>query len=138
ARYARRGRQRHAAVRGKRYRERTWPNFRKQREIVDKFKLGFVVIIADNQYENFKETIIRPFCVFGLQGTVKSLLMSAQAQSLAQELGLTAPSYFYLAMGALPAGAKGLSTNQVRNAVMLPRKPSRRKRFSRTAWSIPT
>ena len=51
---------------GKRYRERMWANFRKQRKIVDDFNPDFIVIIADDQYENFQETIIPPFCVFGL------------------------------------------------------------------------
>jgi len=49
-----------------RYRERMWKNFRKQREIIDEFDPDFIVIIADDQYENFKEDIIPPFCVFGL------------------------------------------------------------------------
>jgi hypothetical protein len=49
---------------GKRYRERTWTNFRKQRKIVDRFKPDFAVIVADDQYENYTETIITPFCVF--------------------------------------------------------------------------
>jgi hypothetical protein len=51
---------------GKRYRERNWANFRKQKKIVDDFNPDFIVIIADDQYENFQETIIPPFCVFGL------------------------------------------------------------------------
>ena len=50
---------------GKRYRERNWANFRKQKKIVDEFKPDFIVIIADDQYENFQETII-PLLVFGL------------------------------------------------------------------------
>jgi hypothetical protein len=49
-----------------RYRERMWQNFRKQREILDDFDPDFVVIVADDQYENFKEDIIPPFCVYGL------------------------------------------------------------------------
>ena len=48
------------------YRERMWTNFRKQREIIDDFAPDFIVVIADDQYENFKEDIIPPFCVFGL------------------------------------------------------------------------
>jgi hypothetical protein len=51
---------------GRRYRERMWKNFRKQRQIIDEFAPDFIVIIADDQYENFKETIIPPFCVYGL------------------------------------------------------------------------
>jgi len=48
------------------YRKRMWENFRKQRAIIDEFAPDFIVIIADDQYENFKEDIIPPFCVFGL------------------------------------------------------------------------
>ena len=51
---------------GQRFRARLWANFRKQRQIIDDFKPDFIVIIADDQYENFKETIIPPFCVYGL------------------------------------------------------------------------
>jgi len=50
----------------RRYRERMWENFRKQRQIIDDFAPDFIVVIADDQYENFKESIIPPFCVFGL------------------------------------------------------------------------
>jgi hypothetical protein len=50
----------------RRYRERMWTNFRKQRWMIDEFAPDFIVIIADDQYENFKEDIIPPFCVFGL------------------------------------------------------------------------
>ena len=48
------------------YRQRMWGSFQKQREIIDDFNPDFVVIIADDQYENFKEDIIPPFCVFGM------------------------------------------------------------------------
>ena len=49
-----------------RYRERMWGNFRKQRAMIDAFEPDFIVVIADDQYENFKEDIIPPFCVYGL------------------------------------------------------------------------
>ena len=49
-----------------RYRERMWENFRKQRRMIDEFEPNFIVLIADDQYENFKEDIIPPFCVYGL------------------------------------------------------------------------
>ena len=62
----RRGRQRHGSFRGETLPRADWANFRKQRKIVDDFKPDFIVIIADDQYENFKETIIPPFCVYGL------------------------------------------------------------------------
>jgi len=49
-----------------RYRERMWESFRKERQMIDEFDPDFIVIVADDQYENFKEDIIPPFCVFGL------------------------------------------------------------------------
>ncbi len=49
-----------------RYRERMWDSFRKQRQMIDEFEPDFIVIVADDQYENFKEDIIPPFCIFGL------------------------------------------------------------------------
>jgi hypothetical protein len=48
-----------------RYRERMWRNFRQQRQMIDEFAPDFIVVIADDQYENFKEDIIPPFCVCG-------------------------------------------------------------------------
>ncbi len=48
------------------HRQRMWSNFRKQRQMIDAFEPDFIVIIADDQYENFKEDIIPPFCVYGL------------------------------------------------------------------------
>lgn len=48
------------------YRERMWLNFRQQRQMIDEFEPDFIVVIADDQYENFKEDIIPPFCVYGL------------------------------------------------------------------------
>jgi hypothetical protein len=49
-----------------RYRDRMWKSFRKQRQMIDDFEPDFIVLIADDQYENFKEDIIPPFCVYGL------------------------------------------------------------------------
>jgi len=49
-----------------RHREAMWRNFRKLRQTIDEFDPDFIVIIADDQYENFKEDIIPPFCVYGL------------------------------------------------------------------------
>ena len=37
---------------------------RKLRTALDEFKPDLVVIFGDDQYENFKEDIIPPFCVF--------------------------------------------------------------------------
>ena len=52
-----------------RYRERMWANFRKQRKMIDDFAPDFIVLIGDDQYENFREDIIPPFCIYGLDTT---------------------------------------------------------------------
>ena len=47
----------------KRLRDRMVKGFRKLREELDAFNPDFVVVWGDDQYENFKEDIIPPFCV---------------------------------------------------------------------------
>jgi len=47
----------------KRLRERMVTGFRKLRKELDAFNPDFVLIWGDDQYENFKEDIIPPFCV---------------------------------------------------------------------------
>ena len=49
-----------------RYRARLVENFRRMRKMLDDFHPDFIVIFGDDQYENFKEDIIPPFCVYGL------------------------------------------------------------------------
>src|ERR671922_312357 len=41
--------------------------FRKARRLLDDFAPDFVVIWGDDQYENFKEDIIPPFCVMAYE-----------------------------------------------------------------------
>ncbi|MSQ69790.1 MAG: extradiol ring-cleavage dioxygenase [Betaproteobacteria bacterium] len=48
------------------HRARQLESFRRQRQMIDEFAPDVVVIFGDDQYENFKEDIIPPFCVFGL------------------------------------------------------------------------
>lgn len=40
---------------------------RKAREALDAFNPDFVIIWGDDQYENFRETIIPPFCVMAYE-----------------------------------------------------------------------
>lgn len=47
----------------RRHRERLVTGFRKLRAALDAFHPDFVLIWGDDQYENFKEDIIPPFCV---------------------------------------------------------------------------
>src|SRR5712691_5276105 len=45
--------------------ERFGNDFRAARKILDDFNPDFVLVWGDDQYENFKEDIIPPFCVLG-------------------------------------------------------------------------
>jgi hypothetical protein len=50
----------------RRHRERLVESFRRLRGELDAFAPDFVVVFGDDQYENFQEDLIPPFCVFGL------------------------------------------------------------------------
>src|SRR5215467_7700216 len=45
------------------HREELLAGFRKMRRVLDDFAPDFVVIWGDDQYENFREDIIPPFCL---------------------------------------------------------------------------
>jgi hypothetical protein len=51
---------------GRKHRERLVEGFRACRRVIDDFAPDFIVIFGDDQYENFHEDLIPPFCVFGL------------------------------------------------------------------------
>ena len=48
------------------HRQRQIDCFKQQRAMLDDFNPDFVIIFGDDQYENFQEDIIPPFCIFGL------------------------------------------------------------------------
>ncbi len=48
------------------HRERMRRGFERVRARLDAFAPDFVVIVGDDQYENFREDIVPPFCVMGL------------------------------------------------------------------------
>jgi len=48
----------------KRHREALATESRKMRRTLDEFAPDFIVVWGDDQYENFKEDVIPPFCVF--------------------------------------------------------------------------
>jgi hypothetical protein len=49
------------------HRARVFKAFRKIREEIDAFQPDFILIWGDDQYENFKEDIIPPFCVLAYE-----------------------------------------------------------------------
>jgi hypothetical protein len=50
-----------------RHREAHATHFRKAKRLLDDFTPDFVVIWGDDQYENFKEDIIPPFCLMAYE-----------------------------------------------------------------------
>jgi hypothetical protein len=48
----------------RRHREAMLPWFRKLRARIDDFKPDFILIWGDDQYENFKEDVIPPYCIY--------------------------------------------------------------------------
>ncbi len=51
----------------KTHRERVFRAFREIRERIDAFRPDFILMWGDDQYENFKEDIIPPFCVLAYE-----------------------------------------------------------------------
>jgi len=54
------------AAAARRHRERLVAGFARCRREIDAFGPDFIVVFGDDQYENFREDLIPPFCVFGL------------------------------------------------------------------------
>ncbi len=54
------------AAAGRAHRERCFAAIRTLRSRLDAFQPDFVVIFGDDQYENFVEDIVPPFCIYAL------------------------------------------------------------------------
>jgi hypothetical protein len=52
------------AATAKRHRAAMLPWFQKARAAIDEFKPDFILIWGDDQYENFKEDLVPPYCVY--------------------------------------------------------------------------
>jgi len=57
----------HGASAAARHREFLVAHFRKARRVLDEFKPDFVLLWGDDQYENFKEDVIPPFCLLAYE-----------------------------------------------------------------------
>ncbi len=103
----------------RKHRERLVNNFREMRARLDAFNPDFVVICGDDQYENFREDIIPPFCVFGLDDEFVMYPWSG---------GITAsqpnvwgePADWPLTIHGHREGAKFLTTGMLKRGVDIP------------------
>jgi len=101
------------------YRARMWDNFRKQRQMIDEFDPDFIVIIADDQYENFKEDIIPPFCVFGLDDDFEQEIW-AHGFNAGKDNYWGEPADLKVTFHGHRDGAKCLTTGLLERGVVMP------------------
>ena len=73
----------------KRMRERMVVGFRTLRAELDAFNPDFVIVWGDDQYENFKEDIIPPFCVLAYDEITCKALYQPRRQRQGQRLERT-------------------------------------------------
>ena len=115
----RRDRRRRRPTSARRYHERMWDDFRKLRKIIDDFAPDFIVIFADDQYENFRETIIPPFCVYGLDRDFDQQIWShGMNAKVANYWG--EPHDWNLRIHGHRDGAKYLTTGLLNRGVAMP------------------
>ena len=92
------------------HRQRLVDGFRKQREELDAFNPDFVVIWGDDQYENFKEDIIPPFCVLAYDDIECRPMMNRDGSARDNVWGESADTVFKYTGHP---GAKALVTNLI-------------------------
>ena len=79
-----------ACKRARKHRERLLNGFRTIRAEIEAFKPDFILLWGDDQYENFREDIIPPFCVMAYEQMDLPALPTARRQSPAERLGRAA------------------------------------------------
>jgi hypothetical protein len=89
------------------HRRRLVEGFRAVRKALDDFAPDFVVIFGDDQYENFREDMIPPFCVFAVPEMVSRPFARANAFFPGGNVWGEAKDKEFRALGH-PAGAKHL------------------------------
>jgi hypothetical protein len=102
-----------------RHREKMWRNFRKLRQTIDEFAPDFIVIIADDQYENFREDIIPPFCVYGLDEDFEQQVWGHGYMSTVSNYW-GEPKDWTLKVHGHRDGAKRLTTGLLERGVAMP------------------
>ena len=103
----------------RKHRARLIENFRAQRRMIDAYKPDFIVIFGDDQYENFREDIIPPFCIFGLDDDFQSQPWSRKRYA---ESGNAwgEPNDWTFKLRGHRDGAKLLTTELIKQGVVMP------------------
>lgn len=103
----------------RKHRARLIENFRAQRRMIDAFKPDFIVIFGDDQYENFREDIIPPFCIFGLDDDFQSQPWSRKRYAEAGN-AWGEPNDWTFKLRGHRDGAKVLTTGLIQQGVLMP------------------
>jgi hypothetical protein len=90
------------------HREALVGHFRHARKLLDEFRPDVVVIWGDDQYENFKEDVIPPFCIFAVPEVVCRPFARKGAFTMAANPWGEAPDTVFRLAGH-PAGARHLT-----------------------------
>jgi hypothetical protein len=101
-----------------RHRARLIENFRAQRRMLDDFAPDFIVIFGDDQYENFREDIVPPFCIYGLEDSFECRPWSRKAYAAGNAWGV--PSDWPLRLRGHRDGAKWLASALIERDVIMP------------------
>jgi len=100
------------------HRQRLIENFRHQRRLIDDFKPDFILIFGDDQYENFQEDIVPPFCIFGLDDEFDSQPWSRK--SYANGNAWNEPADWVFKLRGQRDAAKYLTTALINQDVIMP------------------
>jgi hypothetical protein len=101
------------------HRTRMIENFRKQRKLLDEFRPDFVVIFGDDQYENFQEDIIPPFCIYGLDDRFEAKPWKRK-RYIENGNAWDEPEDWAFDLRGHRDGAKFLTTELIRRGVCMP------------------
>ena len=104
---------------GRHYRARMWENFRRIRRQIDDFAPDFVVIFGDDQYENFRDDIIPPFCILGLDDDF-ALRPWLHGGTYKQKNYWGEPDDWTMPIHGHREGAKYLTTGLLRRGIAMP------------------
>ena len=101
------------------HRERMRRGFERVRTRLDAFAPDFVVILGDDQYENFREDIVPPFCVMGLDDHFDLLPWSTEVGARRPNVWHE-PADFRYPLRGFRDGARTLARGLIERGVDMP------------------
>lgn len=94
----------------RKHRDELIRGFRQARQAIDEFNPDFVLIYGDDQYENFREDVLPPFCIYALDELPLRGEGSGGGGGLAGKLGLPLTQLDMPPLQATAQGSKAIGT----------------------------